>query len=67
MWCAHLGEDDHLVDSKAACLCNVVNHVLAIRQAVDARHGQDGLVCAALMYKYGENEVGWRQPVFPYA
>jgi hypothetical protein len=45
----------------------VVNHVLAIRQAVDARHGQDGLVCAALMYKYGENEVGWGEPVFPYA
>ena len=54
----YLGEHHDLVDAHGASLCHVVNHVLAIGQAEDARHGGDGLVGVALLvHEDGQDEV----------
>jgi hypothetical protein len=42
----------------------VVNHILAVCQAVDARHGGNGLVAVVLLvHKDWQDEVSRRQPV----
>lgn len=65
-WPSHLWEDDDLVDAQRARLSNVVDHVLAVCQAVDAWHAGDGLVAAALLVdEEGQDEVGGRQPRLP--
>lgn len=61
-----LGEDDDLVHTVRASLCNCINHVLSKCQSEDAWHGGNwDILIAVLVHKEREDKVGWGDDALP--